>query len=80
MNNTELTLDQLRRVSAAGFRDSLGYKDRTRNLEYAKDAHISAADKVEQAMNCLLVEDLKDIDIDRKEMVSQLIVNLRLEF
>ena len=53
MNNIELTLDQLRTVSAAGFRDSLGYKDRTRNLEYAKDAHISAADEGEQAMNRL---------------------------
>ena len=53
MNNTELTLDQLRTVSAAGFRDSLGYKDRARNLENAKAAHISAADKAEQAMNRL---------------------------
>ena len=49
MNNTELTLDQLRTVSAAGFRDSLGYKDRARNLEKAKATHISAADKAEQA-------------------------------
>ena len=53
MNNTELTLDQLRTVSAAGFRDSLGYKDRARNLENAKDTHITAADKAEQAMNRL---------------------------
>ena len=49
MNNAELTLDQLRTVSAAGFRDSLGYKDRARNLENAKAAHNSAAYKAEQA-------------------------------